>query len=321
MAEIANSAAAAPAVPGHLTLPPPPPQRWTPTPPPPYPGGENDPFHIGWRYVRRTHPDGIDTYDEVPLSWDDLLYPEEEDKVPEPYRHTRDRADCYLCLKVLCRHDPTIVVLSDHRIDFGVPGLRPLGPDVLVLFGTRQWLRNEGTFDVIRDGGRPVLAIEVASPVTRDHDLFHRPDLYHRAGIEKFFLIDHGPTGSEAPRLLAYRRGPRGWLWLTPNMQGRFDLSPVPGFIGLEGERCRMYDVRTGERIVDCTAALEAKDETKATARAQAKARDDAEQRAVLEERVRELEEQLRRRPAWNPTLEERLCALEQQVRGWSGPD
>ena len=42
---------------------------------------KDDPFRYGWRYVRRTQPDGTEVVDQVPLSLDDLLYPEEGDFV------------------------------------------------------------------------------------------------------------------------------------------------------------------------------------------------------------------------------------------------
>ena len=33
----------------------------------------DDPFRYGWRYVRRTQPDGTTVIDEIPLTRDDLL--------------------------------------------------------------------------------------------------------------------------------------------------------------------------------------------------------------------------------------------------------
>ena len=50
---------------------------------PPVPSGsdKDDPFRYGWRYVRRVQPDGTTVIDQIPLTFEDLLYPEEDDFV------------------------------------------------------------------------------------------------------------------------------------------------------------------------------------------------------------------------------------------------
>ncbi len=51
-----------------------------------------DPFRYGWRYVRRTLPDGRETLDQVPLTLEDVLHPEEEDATPEDTIHEPERS-------------------------------------------------------------------------------------------------------------------------------------------------------------------------------------------------------------------------------------
>jgi len=77
---------------------------------------------------------------------------------------------------------------------------------------------------------------------------------------------------------------------MVPNRQGRLDLSPVGLLIGLEGDRCRLYDGRTGERLPDY------EERVQAMKAAEAKARDAAEHIAGPEARLHELEEGLHRR-------------------------
>jgi len=261
-------------------------------PPPPDPRDENDPFRFGWRYVRRAPPElspcGSDIFDEVPLSWEDLLYPEEDDRVPHPPGHSDDCYYCYGTLRSLYTGDASVVVLGDCRVDFWVNGLRPLGPDVLMLFDVRHW-RQEGTFRVAEEGGRPVLVIEVTSPDSRAHDFYNKPDLYYRAGVEIYIIVDRGPQIGDAPRLLGYQRGPQGWLRLVPDRQGRLDLSPVGLLIELEGDRCRLYDRGTGERLPDY------EERVQAMKAAEAEARDAAEHIVGPEALFRQLEERLRR--------------------------
>jgi hypothetical protein len=138
---------------------------------------EQYPFRYGWRHVPTTRPDGSRTFEEVPLTWEGLLFPEEDDRGVEKPPHTRDRSYLHYSL---CRHfDQRIdaLVLADCRVDCAVPGMRPIRPDVTVLFGVKKWLQ-QGTFRVAEEGGRPVLAVEITSPNTHTHDPYNKPPLY-----------------------------------------------------------------------------------------------------------------------------------------------
>ena len=42
-------------------------------------GRDEDETFYGWRYVRRVRPAGTEVVDEIPLTFEDLLYPEESD--------------------------------------------------------------------------------------------------------------------------------------------------------------------------------------------------------------------------------------------------
>ena len=246
------------------------------------------PFRYGWRYARRTQPDGTAIVDQVPLCREDLLYPEEDDFVVQEPAHTQDFIYCQSTLAALYAAQPTVVVLGDCRVDWGVAGVRPLGPDILVLFDVRQWLRR-ATFRLAVDGGRPVLVVEIASPSTRVYDLGIKLDMYYQVGVQKYVIVDRGPQGDDPVRLLGYQRGPGGWLPLPPDAQGRLDLAPVGLLLGTAADRPWLYDAVTGAREPDRTEWRHVLAETEARARAEAQAR------AALEERLRALEEELRR--------------------------
>jgi hypothetical protein len=117
-------------------------------------GRDEDETFYGWRYVHRVRPDGTEVVDEIPLTFEDLLYPEEGDFVVYEPAHTRDFIYCHSTLEAYYASQPEVVVLGDCRVDWGVPGVRPLGPDILVLFEVRQWLRR-GTYHLAEEGGRP----------------------------------------------------------------------------------------------------------------------------------------------------------------------
>src|SRR5437870_12983233 len=102
------------------------------------PRREEDPFRYGWRYVRRTLPDGTQELATIPLTQEQILYPEEEDFVTQKSPHLRDFEYCHGTLETFYAGRLDVVVLGDCRVDWGVEGVRPLGPDVLVLFGVRE---------------------------------------------------------------------------------------------------------------------------------------------------------------------------------------
>jgi hypothetical protein len=268
------------------------------------PSAERDEFCYGWRCVERKLPNGKTVCEEVPLTLEDRLFPEEGDQTTDTELHHRDREYCYSSLKGLYGDDATVAVLSDHRIDFNVPGIRPMGPDVVLVFGVREPLDPSlGTYRIAVNGGRAVLAIELGSPETRRNDLRRKPPLYFRAGLKKYVFVDRGPRGNRPAQLNCYRRGPQGWIQMTPDANGHYDLSPVNVLIGLEDEYVWLYDAKTGERLLEYAEALDAKlasdaaaKKAEAKAKKEARARAKAEARAKdAEERIRELEAQLRR--------------------------
>jgi Uma2 family endonuclease len=275
----------------------------------------DDPFCYGWRYVRRVQPDGTTVIDQIPLTREDLLYPEEDDFVVQEPVHTRDFIYCHSTLEALYASQPRVVVLGDCRVDWGVEGVRPLGPDILVLFDVHQWLRR-ATYRLAEEGGRPVLVIEIASPSTREYDLDAKLRLYYRVGVQKYVIVDRGPRGEDPVRLLGYQRGARGWRRLRPDGQGRLDLAPVGLRLGIADDRPWLYDAITGVRAPDrvewqqalTTAETRAQEEAQARAAAETRAQEEARARAAAEART---QEEARARAA----LEARLRALEAWLR------
>ena len=46
-----------------------------------------EPFYYGWRYVRRRYPNGREVVEQVPLTREDVLYPQEGDFVIQNDNH------------------------------------------------------------------------------------------------------------------------------------------------------------------------------------------------------------------------------------------
>jgi len=269
----------------------------------------DDPFRYGWRYIRRIQPDGTEVIDEVPLTLEDLLYPEEDDFVVQEPWHTQDFTYCYSALSAWFAAQSDIVVLGDNRVDWGVAGMRPLGPDIVVLYKVRHWLR-QATFHLAEEGGSPTLVVEIASPSTRRNDLGIKREFYYRVGVQKYVIVDRGPEGEDPVRLIGFQRGAADWLLLPTDAQGRLNLSPVGLLMGVEDDRPWLYDAVTGAREPDrpewrhaLTEAHErmqdaetrAQDAETRAAEAEGRAQAEAQARMALEARVRALEEHLRR--------------------------
>jgi hypothetical protein len=254
-----------------------------------------EPFYYGWRYVRQRYPNGREVVEQVPLTREDVLYPQEEDFVTHTDDHERFCIYLYNVLCGLFLSHPTTVVLHDVLVDWNVPGMKPLGPDIAVIFDVRE-RRNWSTFDVVEEGTGPALIIEVASPKTRDIDLLDKVQLYDQADVPYYFIVDSlERKGVLTRRLLGYQLKPDGYAALIPNERGWLWMEPVGLWLGIREQEVECYD-RQGKKIEDHVGVLIAY-AAEQQARADAEARANAEQqaRADAEARIAELEAELRR--------------------------
>lgn len=280
-----------------------------------------DPFRYGWRYVRQRGPDGVVRAERVPLKKEDLLYPQEEDVVVHNPAHDQD---CHYLKGALLRSTanvPGAAVFHDVRIDWGVEGVQPLGPDVSVLVGMPgDWDPRVGTLKLAELGAKPLLAVEVVSPSTRSIDLDDKVLLYYRAGVPFYAIVDSRPE--EEPRqvrVLGYRATPDGYVRVPLDRRGWLWLAPVRLWLAGEGGRAVCYGEQ-GNRIPDFVEAIKAAEQAGARAEESAvlaeeairgrheaeRARQEAERRAAEEARARQ-------------EAEARLQALEAELRKLRG--
>jgi hypothetical protein len=214
---------------------------------------EAEPFRYGWRFVYRKQLGGSLIEEQVPLTLEDLLLPEEGDFIAQTVGHNQDRACLMLVLKARLAGDPSAVVISDCRVAWDVPGLKPLGPDVAVFFGM-QGYEDWGTLDVAREGAISALVVEVTSPDTRTNDVGIKKEFYHRARraavSDRGCPIEEGrsasppsPPSAHPGRLRANPPNERRLVWLDS-----FGI----WLVGAEGAAV-CYDGETAEEIGDYT--------------------------------------------------------------------
>ncbi len=246
-----------------------------------------DPFRYGWRYREAYAADGELIVEQIPLTIEDVLHPQEGDQVTHSNEHQRRR---YLCdvFEGQLRHDPTAVVLDDVRVAWDIPDLGAHGPDITVILGVRE-RKNWSTFDVAREGVRPSLLMEITSPETATIDRSVKLEEYEAAGVPLYVIID-GVSRRREPtlRLLVYTLTADRYQTTTPNERGWYWLAPVRVWLGLTDGEIVCHD-KDGQQLGDYRSL------TEALAREQ-EARAAAEQRALENaERIRQLEAELAR--------------------------
>ena len=245
--------------------------------PEPVPTEEN-PFALGWRYTKGRSK-GQDW--RVPLTEDDLVYPQEDDFVVNNEAHHDDRGYLIEVFKDRIAGKPGLRVLGDHLIDFEHPAVKKyLGPDVIVFNGEpRTWNRKKAVFPVKRMKARPLFAIEITSPTTRKKDLTTKPKVFYTVGIPLYVLIDLSYGGGRNPHgIIAFQAGPTEYEPLPKEANGRVWLEVVEVFLAVENDRVVCYD-RDGQRIPDNA-------EVRQKAR-EARARAEAAEALVVAEKAR----------------------------------
>ena len=238
-------------------------------------------YPYGWRYNERILPDGQVIVEQEPLTLEDVLHPQEGDQVTHSDLHQRICVYLYNVFRGLLATMPSAVVLHDVRVAWDVPDLKAHGPDLAVIFGVRE-AKNWSTFDVAQEGVRPALIVEVTSPETRSLDLTTKLEEYDLAGVPLYIIVDLVQRqGQIVPRLLGYRQTPLVYAVVAPDERGWLWLEPLKVWLGVHEQTIVCYDA-AGAPIgdyADLKTALTT----------------EAEARATAEQRVRELEAEVRR--------------------------
>jgi Uma2 family endonuclease len=264
------------------------PADWESEPPP----ESADPFRYGWRWRTVRLPDGEVTEQQIPLTAEDLLNPELGDEVTQSIRHslfTREIAGL-LTSRYLSR--PDVLVVDDVKMIWGIPGLKEPSPDIAVIqgWGGRQD-PDRKSFNVVVEGTRPCLVIEVISPPDPDlriNDYENKVEIYQRAGVPEYLIMDPPFSREGRLRLTGYRLGPGGrYRRIKPDAEGLL-LSETTGLlfgVDEDGETLLVLDAQTRERLFppEVQIARETEARKAAEERANAAEAENARLRAKLE--------------------------------------
>jgi Uma2 family endonuclease len=217
---------------------------------------EDDPFRYGWRYVKREQPGGKTEFEQVPLALEDVLHPESGYVIRKDTAHQRDLSYLFGVLNYGARDVRGAAVFSDLIIDWDVPGLRPHSPDLCLVLGLGDPAAPRSRFDVAREGARPMLIVEIVTPVSRQNETVAKVSHYHRAGVPLYVIVDRehikGPV-----RLVGYRHAPAGYVDWPPDQDGRLWLEAVDLWLGTRGNRVIAGLGRDGRELEDYSTAAE----------------------------------------------------------------
>lgn len=238
-----------------------------------------DPWFYGWRYVTRPGPDGKPVWEQVPLTAEDVLHPQEDDFIVTTDAHDTIRDYLKHVFRWRLSARPGALVLCDHRVDWQVPGIRAHGPDLTVLFDARTWDPHRGTYPVRDEGATPALVVEVTSPSTRENDLDKKVMHYCLAGIPQYLIVDFRETDNGWQVVfLAYRPSPEGPVRQILQEPNRVWLPALDLWVAAEGDQvvCLLPD---GSPIGDFTEVMREAEEAERRA-------DEEHQRAVAAEQL-----------------------------------
>jgi Uma2 family endonuclease len=210
-----------------------------------------DPFFYGWRW---------DGDEQVALTEDDLLDPQEGDHVSEHTLHQWVvRKLCEILEELFAvRQRLDVLVGGNLKMLWRDPRIKRVAPDVVVISGVEDPRRGRKSFDEKKEGAHPVFVLEVTSEATAATDTGKKPRIYQRAGVAEYFIVD---TLATPWTLIGHRlhAATRRYRKIAPNGEGRLlaESLEVAFAIGADGNSVDLFDARTGDKLRDLHAAEE----------------------------------------------------------------
>jgi Uma2 family endonuclease len=215
-----------------------------------------DPFRYGTRWRRVRLPNGQVTEQPIPLTPEDLLDPELGDEVTQSGPHSLVATTLFDLLTRWFAAVADVLVLFDMKMVWGLPGLPNPSPDVAVVRGIREKGRSRSIFKIAEEGVRPCLTLEVVSSSDaemRRNDYERKVEIYQRAGIPEYLVIDPPFTPEESILLTGYRLAPdRRYRKIEPDSQGRLHSETTNLFFAPseDGRSVRIADGETGRWLL-----------------------------------------------------------------------
>jgi Uma2 family endonuclease len=216
--------------------------------------GESTDEDYGYRTIINEDEHGNTIIEYRPLTLDDFLDPEEGDVLMQGTVHEEDVDKLKSIFRYHLRNRPDVVVYSDLKICWGIPGLSEPAPDVSVFADVRDPKKPRGRFNVVDEGGIvPFFILEVVSPRYRNPDYVKKPSIYERAGVTEYVIIDSWLIDDDVSyEVFGYRLVGGRYVEIQPNANGWVYSQTTDVWIGMTKKRDRfvVVDGQTGEEIL-----------------------------------------------------------------------
>ncbi|MEM7531175.1 MAG: Uma2 family endonuclease [Chloroflexota bacterium] len=261
----------------------------------------DNPAYYGFGYRKQINADGTETYVEVPLKREDLLNPQEGDKLVNNLDHDGNSFYLRYILDIHLRKIVGALVTYDVGFDWNHPDITQKSPDIAVTFNFKETIEElarrgeEGVFNVKDRGTAPTLIIELTSPHTRSEDLTEKFSIYQTLGVPYYVILDTSHRWKrKKSRILAYQHINGQYVQLEPNDEGRIWLEPVQLWIGLRGNKGVFYN-KEGYELLGPQGQQDAFEEAVQRAEQEEQRAEQEAQRAEQEaQRAEKLAEKLR---------------------------
>lgn len=211
----------------------------------------DDPFLYGWRWRRSS--DG--KLRAIPLSYEDLLDPQEGDCVSEDsiHRAVVDMISGILSLRYA--DQPSVAIWSNLKVAFRIPDVTEgPAPDVYVVEGVRDRGRRRRSFRPEEEPGAILLGVEVVSKSSVKKDYEDLLGIYAKLGMAEYVAVRaKGLYLDGAFEIRLWRRDAKRkrLVEVEPDGSGRF-LSEKTGLLfgtGSDGKGLVIFDAAKGERL------------------------------------------------------------------------
>jgi Uma2 family endonuclease len=106
------------------------------------------------------------------------------------------------------------------RVAFRIDDSNAIEPDIAFVLASRAHLAREDFID-----GPPDLAVEVASPATATLDHVEKLEVYRKAGVAEYWIVDEASR-----RVILYRLAPDGSYCEIPPEDGQLASHVIDGF-------------------------------------------------------------------------------------------
>ncbi|MDZ7269697.1 MAG: Uma2 family endonuclease [candidate division KSB1 bacterium] len=199
--------------------------------------------------------------------------------------HRRLMLDLLHALEEHFREQPRVYVSGNIFLYYlDEKGIRrSVSPDILVVFGIEK--KERRIYKLEAEGKAPDVVIELTSDETKVNDLGDKRYIYATLGVREYFIFDPLQETMRPP-LRGFRLEQGDYV---PLMGSRINSEVLGLELRVEQNTLRLYDRKTGKRLLTPTEAEAARRE------AEARAEHEARERRAAEGELARLREELKK--------------------------